>query len=75
MKQITQESQLIVGESYWLRGRTHAIASLCRERGTGPYFEEQVWAMDNAIGSAFDRWDIWGPIPKPIEWDSNEDGR
>jgi hypothetical protein len=72
MNRIERPEDLIPGESYWLKGRFSQDKRAATLKGTrlshGVYFENRIWAsVDNP--QAFDRWEIWGPIPEP-DWNS-----
>ena len=71
MKRILDPSELVIGESYWLR--THYtkiddVSKLTSSECAGlAIFKNETWAYPNRP-EAFDRWEIWGPIPRP-DWD------
>ena len=69
-QQITRPEDLEVGREYRLIWKGKAIVGARTERLRGEslgyqwFTDHKIWACDNNP-QAFDRWDIYGPIPEP----------
>lgn len=80
MEKITSNKELKHGEYYWLcskavydNGETSDLKFVKQfinfEGCCRPHFEGNVWAFDEN-NQALEKYDIYGPIPKPDEYDS-----
>ena len=68
MQKITSNDQLIPGEWYWCISKNFTnrmnIYEVVQLEDDTKYLAERVWATDHN-SQALEKWDIYGPIPKP----------
>ena len=73
MHRIISPSDLLPGASYWLRSK-HMPEVTRTETLMGTPASHGVWFTHHRVlatkdnPQAFDRWEIWGPIPEPEAW-------